>query len=149
MCGCLSHAPHWGSGLQFRHVPWLGIELVTLWFAGQNSIHWATPARAKVCILYPHQIQSGVGLLHKPVWFKLCTEGAYHSRGGRRHNSHATSFKYGVFSSFPSSSLNYHVLNSGHFPILIIKFSDPDLGHLSFGTLLYCNYFSRKILIAR
>ena len=27
-------------------VPWLGIELVTLWFAGQHSIHWATPARA-------------------------------------------------------------------------------------------------------
>ena len=21
MCGCLSHAPHWGPGLQPRHVP--------------------------------------------------------------------------------------------------------------------------------
>ena len=45
MCGCLSHAPYLGPGLQLRHVPWLGIELVTLWFAGQCSIHWATPAR--------------------------------------------------------------------------------------------------------
>ena len=26
--------------------PWLGIELATLWFTGQRSIHWATPARA-------------------------------------------------------------------------------------------------------
>ena len=28
------------------NVPWLGIELVTLWFAGWHSIHWATPVRA-------------------------------------------------------------------------------------------------------
>ena len=34
MCGCLSCAPHWGPGPQPRHVPWLGIEPVTLWFAG-------------------------------------------------------------------------------------------------------------------
>ena len=33
-------------GLQPRHVPWLGIEPETLWFTGQHSIHWATPARA-------------------------------------------------------------------------------------------------------
>ena len=26
MCGCLSHTPYWGPGLQPRHVPWLGIE---------------------------------------------------------------------------------------------------------------------------
>ena len=26
MCGCLSHAPYWGSGLQHRHVPWLGLN---------------------------------------------------------------------------------------------------------------------------
>ena len=37
--------PHWGPGLQPRHVPWLGIEPMTLWFAGWHSIHWATPAR--------------------------------------------------------------------------------------------------------
>ena len=42
-----SHAPpHWGPALQPRHVPWLGIEPVTLLFASWHSIHWATPARA-------------------------------------------------------------------------------------------------------
>ena len=30
MCGCFSHAPHWGPG---RNEP------ETLWFAGQCSIH--------------------------------------------------------------------------------------------------------------
>ena len=47
MCCCLSHASHWGPGLQPRHVPWLGIELATLWFTGRHSIHWATPAKAE------------------------------------------------------------------------------------------------------
>ena len=47
MCGCLSCIPQWGPGPQPRHVSWLGIEPVTLWFfAGQHSVHWATPARA-------------------------------------------------------------------------------------------------------
>ena len=35
-------------GPQPRHVPWLGIEPVTFWFSGRRSVHWATPARAKV-----------------------------------------------------------------------------------------------------
>ena len=47
MFGCLSCAPYWGPGPKPRHVSWLGIEPVTLWFAGQHSIHWATPARAR------------------------------------------------------------------------------------------------------
>ena len=46
MCGCLSHAPYWGPGLQPRHVPWAGIEPATRWFIGWHSIHWATPVRA-------------------------------------------------------------------------------------------------------
>ena len=46
MCGCLLHTPYWGPGLQPRRVPWLGIKLATLWFTGQHSIRWATPARA-------------------------------------------------------------------------------------------------------
>ena len=50
MCGCLSHAPYWGPGLQPRHVPWLGIELETLWFTGRHPIHWATPARAIILL---------------------------------------------------------------------------------------------------
>ena len=52
MCGFLSHAPYWGPGLQPRHVPCLGIESATLWFAGWHSIHQATPARALVSFLY-------------------------------------------------------------------------------------------------
>ena len=46
VCGCLSHTLNWGSGLQPRHVPWLGIELATLWFTDWHSIHWVTPPRA-------------------------------------------------------------------------------------------------------
>ena len=46
MCGCLSCTSYWGPGLQPRHMPWLGIEPATLWFAGLHSIHWATTARA-------------------------------------------------------------------------------------------------------
>ena len=45
MCGCLSCTPHWAPGPQPRHVPWMGIKLVTLWFTGWHSVHWATPAR--------------------------------------------------------------------------------------------------------
>ena len=40
--------PYWGAGPQPRHVPWLGTKPVTLWFASQHSIHWATPARVKI-----------------------------------------------------------------------------------------------------
>ena len=47
-------------GLQSRHVPWLGIEPVTPWFAGQRSIHWATPARAEMTFKYwiKHQLMN-------------------------------------------------------------------------------------------
>ena len=45
-CMAASRAPpYWGLGPQPRHVLWLGIKLVTLWFTGWRSIHWATPAR--------------------------------------------------------------------------------------------------------
>ena len=37
MCGCLSCAPYGGPGPQPRHVPRLGIELVTLWFCYKNK----------------------------------------------------------------------------------------------------------------
>ena len=40
MCdGCFSHSPNWEPSLQPRHVPWLGIEPMNLWFAGQSSIN--------------------------------------------------------------------------------------------------------------
>ena len=51
MWGCLSCAPNWGPGPKPRHVPWLGIELVTVWYVGQHSIHWASPAQAMIVIL--------------------------------------------------------------------------------------------------
>ena len=35
MCGCPSCAPYWGP----RHVPQLGVELVTFLFTGWRSIH--------------------------------------------------------------------------------------------------------------
>ena len=41
----LLYAPNWGPGLQPRHVPWLGIELAPICFAGRHSVLWATPAR--------------------------------------------------------------------------------------------------------
>ena len=41
-----SHVPPTGDLAHSPHVPWLGMEPATFWFAGQHSIHWATPARA-------------------------------------------------------------------------------------------------------
>ena len=64
MCGCrgcLLSAPYWGPGLQLRHVPWLGIKLVTFWFTGWHSIHWATPARAECHFLNPRLIHRKIG----------------------------------------------------------------------------------------
>ena len=43
--------PNRGPGQQPRHVPWLGIELVTFRFTGQHSIHWAALPRALSCFL--------------------------------------------------------------------------------------------------
>ena len=37
MCGCLSHAPYWGPGLQPRHVPCLGIKPATLYLAQAHT----------------------------------------------------------------------------------------------------------------
>ena len=51
MCGCRSCAPYWGHGLQPRPVPWLEIQLVTLWLVGWRSIHWATPVRSELYTL--------------------------------------------------------------------------------------------------
>ena len=41
-----SMPPYWGPSPQPRHVPWLGIKLVILWFSVQHFIHWGTPVRA-------------------------------------------------------------------------------------------------------
>ena len=53
------HATYWGPGLQHRHVPWLGIEQVTLCFAGWHSAHWATPARADDFLWFGYVPRSG------------------------------------------------------------------------------------------
>ena len=74
VCGCLSRAPYWGPGLKPRHVPWLGIEPATLWFTGRRSIHWATPARAKVITFNDYIYFSFLEvpwLLFKPIWLCL------------------------------------------------------------------------------
>ena len=55
---CLLLVPSWGPGLKPRHVPWLGIEPVTLWFAGWHSIHWATSASAGNFFLYWQILQT-------------------------------------------------------------------------------------------
>ena len=52
MWGCLLHVPYWGPGLQSRLVRWLGIGPTILLFAGQHSVYWATPARAKVAFFF-------------------------------------------------------------------------------------------------
>ena len=52
---CLWHwsVANWGPGPPPRRVPWLGIEPMTLQFAGRHSIHWTTPARATCLGFYP------------------------------------------------------------------------------------------------
>ena len=43
MCGCLLCTLYWEPDPQPRHVPWLGIELATLWFtacAPFSELHW-------------------------------------------------------------------------------------------------------------
>ena len=51
VCGCPSHTPYWGPGLQPSHMFWLGIKPATLCFADRRSIHWATPARVHIVLL--------------------------------------------------------------------------------------------------
>ena len=70
LCGCLSHAPYWRPGQQPRHVPWLGIKPATLWFTGQHSIHWATPARALFFVLIEIYLTYNLHWSTKPYRWK-------------------------------------------------------------------------------
>ena len=66
--------PHWGPGPQPRHVPWLGIELVTFCFPGQRSILWATPARLKSnlnVMLWRPEVTLSVGLVFFPEGYEV------------------------------------------------------------------------------
>ena len=51
LCGCLSPAPYWGPDQQPRHVPWLGMKPMTLWFTGRYLIHWTTAARDRMVVI--------------------------------------------------------------------------------------------------
>ena len=60
-CVVASHTPKLGTWPATQACALTGIEPVTLWFASQRSIHWATPARARypvfifVFLNYPHR----------------------------------------------------------------------------------------------
>ena len=58
-----------------RHVPWSGIEPRTVWFTGQHSIHWATPARPVIMFLKEMGNSDGLTLglmeLDWKLWFIL------------------------------------------------------------------------------
>ena len=105
MSGCLSCAPYWGPGPQPRHVPWLGIKLVTLRFAGQHSIHWATPARA-LLIYIPKGGIAGLGGL---TW-----------RYESIHNSYISYLIWKLFFN--------HLLGMGN-----LKYPNPQTDNLSDG----------------
>ena len=47
MCGCLLRTLYLGAGPRPGCLPRVGMELVTLWFPGWRSFHWATPARVE------------------------------------------------------------------------------------------------------
>ena len=53
-CVIASHSPYWGSGLQHRHVPWLRMESVTLWFigAGTQSTEPHQPGLKEIILKY-------------------------------------------------------------------------------------------------
>ena len=49
---CPLHTSNWGPSLQPRYVPWLGIDRQPFGLqAGIQTIHWATPARARILLL--------------------------------------------------------------------------------------------------
>ena len=72
MCGWLLCAPSWEPGPQLRHVPWLGIKSVALWFTGWHSIHWATPATNALFLMYSFK---GVSMWVKILWFRISLYG--------------------------------------------------------------------------
>ena len=85
MCGCLSHAPHWGSGLQPRHVPQLGIEPETLGFAGYkvifenkvNNTFYLTQYIKNIIILTCNRCEIINEILHSFVYIKASKSGVY------------------------------------------------------------------------
>ena len=73
MCSCRSYADHWEPGLQPRHVPWLGIELVTLWFtAHSQSPELHQPGQYFYFLYYivGHLLGRPILLLNSPMKYK-------------------------------------------------------------------------------
>lgn len=70
MCVCHSCVPNWEPVPQPRQLPWLEIELGTLSFTGQQSVHWGTPAR--VTILYIEWLSVSLNFI-KCHWLILFT----------------------------------------------------------------------------
>ena len=60
-------------GSQPRHVLRVGTKLLTLWFAGQHSTHWATPAGAQPYTLTKWQayLQQRSTLSTSPLSLKM------------------------------------------------------------------------------
>ena len=78
MFGWLSHAPYWGPDPQPRHVPWLGIQPVSLWFQahaqstephqpghrnGDSPHNSLTPHFPAICPLCEGRVQ-----IKSPIW---------------------------------------------------------------------------------
>ena len=82
LIACLwSHTPYWGPGLQLGHVPWLGIKLAAFQFAGQHSIHWAVPPRAKLFFNIREMINTKFIMVHY-LWVKMIKEASRREREG-------------------------------------------------------------------
>ena len=87
VCGCLSHDPHWVTGLQ----PWLGIELETLWFEActqSTELHQPGLKRAflwyVICIMHcAPTTQSQIIFCHHvvgPLYPLLSPQGSFLKR---------------------------------------------------------------------
>ena len=63
--------PQPGTWPTTRHVPWPGIELLTFWFSGWQSIHWATPAGLKTYFLKIYKLYYVLLMDYYYIYVKL------------------------------------------------------------------------------